>query len=737
MIRKIWFLSIFLLVSPHLFAASSQFLSVESFYIKPQVLPQVLPYAVNVASYPTPFAANSIQYLSQLKSDIVYATRVKVNNVLYYRLVSGNFATLAEAKKHLDHVKKYYPDAWLNIRRIQEKKELTELLSPSSNRKLKSVTIAPEIAPVVIPEIAPIKILKKTPKEIKKSAENTTKVKPKSFPKLSAQEPPVPATKKAEKVMPIRPENEFAKKLLEEARQAFLDRKYPRVITISEKVIEIGSPEQIQRAMEFAGIARERQRKYSQAVSIYKQFLEFYPESKLAPRIQLRLTGLTTMRDDPKSLLAKTKSDKTKDSWIMNGSLSQYYRDDVVEIDTLDSQEVNSSLVTDVNFYARKKTDKSTLVFRLDAGLINDFIDKENDGRINRAVVNYTDNENDYQLIGGRQSRTAKGVLGRFDGLVYKGFSHTDFNYSLYAGFPVQSSYDGFDSERQFAGGSINFKPFEKVEMDVYLMQQQISGLTDRQALGTEFQYRTDKGFMYGIIDYDLFYSDVNNITAITNYRYSDKWVFNLTYDYRNSPLLSTLNAMQGQTVDSIKDLQDVFTDDQIYQLAEDRTNRGQNLFFGSNYQIDDERQLYLSMSLSSIAEGVESGGVAATPATDDINLSADYSIKSFFLTDDYTTFGMRLSDTSSSKIISLRARTRIAGSSGFRYDPRFGIDYRQSKTSDVDQYILKPSMKVTYKPNRKISFEGSLGIEYSNFQLPELNDQTQYDLYIGYVYRF
>ena len=126
MIIKKWFVSILLLVSPQLFAASSQFLNVESFYVKPDVIPKVLTYAVNVASNRSPFKRDSIKYLAKLDSDIVYVAKVKVNNVLYYRLVSGNFATLALAKKHLAHVKKYYPDAWLNIRRIQEKQELME-----------------------------------------------------------------------------------------------------------------------------------------------------------------------------------------------------------------------------------------------------------------------------------------------------------------------------------------------------------------------------------------------------------------------------------------------------------------------------------------------------------------------------------------------------------------------------------------------------------------------------------
>jgi len=81
---------------------------------------------------------------------------------------------------------------------------------------------------------------------------------------------------------------------------------------------------------------------------------------------------------------------------------------------------------------------------------VNDFIDNESETRLSRAMINYPNIESNYQLIGGRQSRTAKGVLGRFDGIVYKGLSDDDFNYSVFTGFPVQSSYDGLDSARQY-----------------------------------------------------------------------------------------------------------------------------------------------------------------------------------------------------------------------------------------------------------------------------------------------
>jgi hypothetical protein len=675
---NIFVLILFMLLSP-MALATDEFIGIESVFRKPLQVLNINRFAINLASYPQPVNFKSVNNLNKINDNLIYQVKVKVKSNIYYRVVTGNYETQALAKRELDKLKGLFPGAWIYSRSRNEQKKIKE-----------QVTVVDKRLPA------------KKEVKIKQSASST----------------------------------QFANKLLSQARQELIDQNYARVITISDKVIEVGDEIQKQRAMELSGIARERQRKFAQAIAIYTEFLNLYPESKLSAKIRDRLNGLKTMRLEPKKRLAKKQRDSKESSWNIYGSFSQYYRDDVIDQENEDSEEVNSTLVSDINLFARRKSDKEVLVLRFDGGVVNDFIDDESDSRISRAMISYSNENSDYQVIGGRQSRTAKGVLGRFDGLIFNSLNH-DVDYSVYLGYPVQSSYDDIKTDRQFFGGSLNFSPLNKLEMDVYLVHQEVSGLTDRQAIGTEFQYRNDKGFLFGIIDYDTFYSELNNITAITNYRVNEKWVLNLTYDYRNSPLLTTLNALQGQSVEDIDGLKVLFSDDEIYQFAQDRTSKSQNLFAGSSYQIDDKHQLYLSLSLSSIEATEASGGVSEVPASNDTHIAGDYTIRGYFFTDDYTTFGLRLSSTSSSDILSLRTRSRFAGTKNLRYDPRLRLDYRKSKDSDVDQWILKPSFKLTYKPNKKISLEASIGIEYSNFELPELNDQVAYNLFMGYVYQF
>lgn len=677
--------SVLLLVSTGLFAATVNFIKVEAIIVKPQRPVEVLPYAINLESYPGPLKKKVVRYSVNIKSNLIYLVKVTVDKKLYYRLVAGNFKNRQQAGLALSRIKKYYPGAWINSRVGKERRQLARLLSPDNKK------------------------------------------------------PPVQKTVVAKTALQGNSSTDSASvaKFLDRARQEFLDGNYTRVLAIANKIIETGSTEQIQKAMELAGIAHERQNKFTLAIAIYTDYLNLYPDSALSPKIKNRLQGLKTMGLEPRSRIDPVKRRSADSDWNINGALSLYYRNDVIKTVNEDREIVNSALVTDLNLIARHKTDSGTLMIRFDGGIYSAIEDAETDSRIGHALVSYTNSESGYQLTGGRQLHTAKGVYGRFDGLVYKKLSQQGYNFSIYTGFPAQSSYDDVQTDRRFIGTSVHFRPFSRLEIDIYYLQQDIFGLTDRQALGTEFEYRRGRSYLFGIIDYDLFYDDLNNFTAIGSFSYSDKLELNLSYDFRNSPTLTTSNALQGQMVESMEELKGLFSDEEIYQLAKDRTSKGQNLIIGTNYQIDNDHQLYLSISYASVEETIASGGVDAIPATKDLHFFADYSIRGFFHRDDYSSFGLRLSETASTNVISLRARTYFPGPGNLGYDPRLRLDYRKNHDTNVAQWILNPSIKLTYRASRKLNFEGSLGLEYSNFDLPEIDDRIAYSVLLGYLYQF
>ncbi|MDH3633680.1 MAG: hypothetical protein OES20_03155 [Gammaproteobacteria bacterium] len=523
--------------------------------------------------------------------------------------------------------------------------------------------------------------------------------------------------------------------LLSKARQAFLDENYARVIAITDAIVSSGDLEQARAALELAGTTRERQRKFAEAVVLYETLLDTSPPPEISARVQNRLEGIRTMGDNPKQRLANPDKNPDQGNWIFRGAVQQYYRDDVIDRPGESSEEVNQALVTDVNLQIQRRTDADTWSIQIDSSLVNDFIEDENDSRISQANLSYT--RDSFSIIGGRQYRTVTGVYGRFDGFTFRDLSRTAYQPSYFAGNLVRSPYDGLESDNPLLGANLDISPYDWVDINLYLVNQEVSDLTDRQAIGSEFQLRNDVGFIYGIVDYDVFYEELNNVTFISNYRYDPRWTFNLTLGRLNSPLLSTLNALQGQGADSIDELDETFSRDEIYQLAEDRSSKSNTLYFGASYFIDNNRQLNMDLSVVELDAAKSSGGVDAIPSSRDVELSFDYSVSGFFTARDFTSFGLRLSDLDSSDIESVRLRSRFPGDGGLIYDPRIRLDHRRSKRTRIDQYILMPSIKIRYRAAKSLDFEADLGIEYSDLDLPDFDQQIAYSLYLGYSYFF
>jgi tetratricopeptide (TPR) repeat protein len=668
-------------------AETAEFVGVEEIWLgAASGSSRVLPHAISLQSAVRLPDRKRLRFLDRLEDDLLYVVRVRIKGKIFYRLVYGEYASRKEAEEAIKDIRQWFPGAWPVVRGEAELSQLQRMLS-SGRRKTLSSTINP----------------------------------------MPAALPP-PGERSVD--------SDLGDKLLEQARQKLIDGDHDRTLRITDKVLEIGSRDQQEQALELAGIARERQKKFAQAIRLYREFLSRFPDSKRAPRIRSRLQGLLTMREEPRQKLAK-KETREKTAWTYYGTFSQYYRHDTLDQQDAGAEQTGSLLSSDLDVTARRKGEDDFWQLRFNGGVINDFTDNETETRISRAEVRYQNDIADYEIIGGRQSRTISGLSGRFDGVVFTRFDPQSVDYSLFLGSPVDSSADGTDTERWFAGGGLKLRPIEHLTLDWYLYQQQSYGLTDRQATGVEWQFRTDKGFLFGSFEYDFFFSEVDHFSLVANYRTRSKWIINLNLDYRYSPILSVQNALQGQTASTLDELLASFSEDEIYDLARDRTARNQTIFLGASYSIDINRLVSLNASWSRTEATPASGGVEANPEANELQLSADYSFKGWLKSDDFATWGIRLSDSDTTSVISLQARSRIPGGKQLFYTPRLRLDHRDNKNDDVKQWILAPEVKLSYKPSRELSLEASFGFEYSNFNLPELSDQTAYSLYLSYFYQF
>src|SRR5437660_6919269 len=120
---------------------------------------------------------------------------------------------------------------------------------------------------------------------------------------------------------------------------------------------------------------------------------------------------------------------------------------------------------------------------------------------------------------------------------------------------------------------------------------------------------------LYGVIDYDTQFHSLNTASLVGTLQLPARWSLSFDAERRNSPVLTVRNALIGQTFADLNQLEQVFTLDEIYQLAKDRTPITTNYSFTANKPLGARLQVTTIVSATESGATPASGGVAAVPA--------------------------------------------------------------------------------------------------------------------------
>jgi hypothetical protein len=397
-----------------------------------------------------------------------------------------------------------------------------------------------------------------------------------------------------------------------------------------------------------------------------------------------------------------------------------------------------SSVATDLDITARKRSSNFDFQSRFTGAYLYDFLD---DGPGDETSVSslYMDaNQKQYGLSArlGRQSRNTGGVLGRFDGLLL-GYRINDWlTVNGVGGFPVWSTRDSLQTDQYLYGVSFDLGTFANAwDFETFYIEQQNDAILDRRAVGGEARYFDPSLSVLTYVDYDISYASLNNLIVLGTWTLPDRTTFNASVDYRNSPVLMTTNALQGQTVPELQDLLDTFTEDEIRQLAEDRTAELTTVTLGATHPFSERLQISGDVTVSNLSDTEASGGVAAVPGT---GYEYFYGLQligsNLFRNGDISVAGLRYADTSTSNTSTLTLDTRYPIQNAWRINPRLRIDYRENSNTDSTQWIGSPSLRIDYRWRRRYRFEIEGGGEWSTEELPnDTQDSSAYFFSLGY----
>ena len=637
-------------------------------------------YAVNLDSSREPYPPEALAAAAAATGVRAYVSEIVVDEQRWYRLRAGPFVTEADAKRVLTTARSSYPRSWIAI---ADDAELTAVGTPTAVGHVEAAA-TPSNTTLTDPDLA---------------------------------------------------------KTMKQAKDAFRHKDYATAIPLLTKLLEQPEFPQRAEAQELLGLAHERSGQLAHAKSDYEEYLRRYPQGAGADRVRKRQRALALATRPSQSGQVALGEESP---WRFYGGLSQIYRQDATSLRTdTTSTDVTTqnALLNDVGLVARRRGERFDFSTRAAAGYTYDMLtDGPGDqSRVTMLFAELTDRELDWTVRAGRQSGSAGGLFGTFDGL-YAGYQvRPRVRINANFGYPVESTRDGPNTDRQFVGLTADFGTFANAwDFSVYAVSQDYYGATDRQAVGSEVRYYKPGVTFVGLFDYDIHYQDLNNVLLLGTLALPGRWTVNANLDHRKSPGLTTRNAMIGQPVTSFDQLFDLFSPAEIEQLARDRTAESNSYTLSVSRPLGERWQWSMDFAGMTLGATPASGGVAATADSGtDVAVSTQLLGFGLFGRGDVSSLGLQYLSGTSSETLSLGLSSQFPVGELWRIQPRLRVDQRKFDVDNSTQLIYMPTLRTELRV-RRFTMELEGGAEIGSRDLGQTSeDTTRYYFSLGYRYDF
>jgi tetratricopeptide (TPR) repeat protein len=623
-------------------------------------------YVLNLQSAREPVDPGVVAGVPVAAGQHLYVSTTEVSGVTWYRLRLGFFTDEAAAQAALASLAESFPRAWIGRAEASEVQAAADLAVERGGVVAESVADAPAET-IAVPGAAGGALSKERIAE------------------LSAA-----------------------------ARAALVAGDLDTAIRTYTRLLEQPG-EHAAEARENLGVAREKNGQTAHAAAEYRRFLADYPEHEGAARVRQRLNGLVTASAAPRERL---RTEQTASSWEFTTGLSQYYRRDVNRFDE-DQAEVTtlSALFTDLDFSVGQRGTAVDWRGRLTVSHLHDLIGEEGGGPGDREYISYAyadvgGVQDEWSVRVGRQTLHNWGILGRFDGAHGTYGWSSDRRVHVMAGYPVESTRDTIETSRQFVGAAVDFDQLiGEWTVSPFVMQQTIGGIADRKAVGVDMRYFDERRSFTSMLDYDLDYGQLNTALVFGTWRLDSRVTLTAMYDQRSSPVLTTRNALIGQPVTTIDELLLVWTEDEIRQIARERTADGRTMTFGVAAPLAERWQVNADVTATEIGPSIASVGVAAMPGTGvQTYYSTTFVGSALFGVSDVSIFNVRVGRADDFTSSQLTWDLRFPVGRKLRLNPRLRFAQWESPVTNRRREGIAPSLRLLLNTSRHYRFELEVG---------------------------
>lgn len=557
-------------------------------------------------------------------------------------------------------------------------------------------------------------------------------------------------------------EGASAKELMAAGKAAMAAGEYESATQVFNRLLNLPPNDYSQEAQELVGSARENNGDFAKAKIEYELYLKLYPQTEGALRVNTRLAAINngTAKVADNKFSAKKQINQVNQTSVF-GSLSQYY---------YGGRTLTETKTPGVTTNARS-TDQSALVTSFDITgrwRHNQYDDKvvfrdaqthnfppgsgSNLSDINRLSAAYWDHEDKslgYMFRLGRQPGNSQGVLGRFDGGFARYSLNDSFRITGVAGVPDDGSHTKITTNRQFYGSALEYgTSASSVSGNIYAIQQNADGFTERRAVGSELRYFNNTTSWFGLVDYDTIYDRVNIALAQGNWTGAYDITYNVLLDHRKSPILyaeSAIPAIAGVT--SVGSLQKVMTKKQIIKTVNDITADTDTALFGLTKQVTPKWQLGGDVRMNRTS-GTRGTGIAFTPGIPSslsTGIAYTYSLQAIgtntLFSDDTSVINTSFVDDPSyyaqilglTNVATFRTKWHVTSSLNFYHQNS------NASLNDLKLFKIAPTLRASYQLTDAGLLEAELGLErsYSDDNTNQKIKSTRESMFVGYRWDF
>ena len=657
-------------------------------------------FAINLDSQPKPFAPADVELAHERLKAPAFVSEALVDGEKWYRLRVGPIERRAEADRLLSLALPDYPRAWLAIG--------DDAVTSDLNATMAQVAPPPPVERI-------------------------------------GSDPPLPP--------------EVLKTTLADARTALGARDYTKAVALLTKLQRQPEFPDRARAQELLGLARERSGQLAHAKAEYEEYLRRYPKGEAAERVAFRLRTLRAAEAK-----ARTGRDANGDTqgWQVSGGVAQMARYDGSRITNgappPNSQPVpaaptitQNALFNDVDLLARRRGETYDWVGRVSAGYDKSFATSQgalgNATRVSLASIELLDRPLGVLARLGRQANNTSGILGTFDGLFLSWQFKPSWALNAAGGYPVEQLIVSPQTQERFETLALAYTP-PNAHWDarVFAATQQFQGLRDRQAVGLEGRFLASRASLVAVVDYDTSFHALNTASVLGTLQLPARWSVSFDAERRNSPVLTTRNALIGQPFPDLIQLEQVFTPEQIYQLARDRTPITSNYSFTATKPLGQRFQVTTIVSATQTGATPASGGVDAVPASGMLlTYQGQVYGSNLWRNGDFNVLTLTHGNTIIGRIDSVSANSRFPIGGAWRLGPRFTVDRLNSLTDGSQNTTYIPSLLLDYQRERKLfqlEFGGQLGkreafLLLQNGTFVQTQNTTRYYVSVSYRISF